>query len=47
VKERGIETSKGLKSPKFGRVKGQRDGKRKMKGKKEGSKKLRKKRKYI
>jgi hypothetical protein len=34
VKERGIETSKGLERPKFNRVKGQREGKRKMKGRK-------------
>jgi len=35
VKERAIETSKGLESPKFSRVKGQREGKGKMKGRKE------------
>jgi hypothetical protein len=47
VKERANETSEGLESPKFSRVKGRREGKGKMKGRKEGSKKLRKKRKYI
>ena len=39
MEERGIETSKGLENPKFSRVKGQRDGERKMKGRKvEGNK---------
>jgi hypothetical protein len=35
MKERGIQTSKGLESSEFSRVEGQRDGKRKMKGRKE------------